>query len=58
MQLFLFTICFLPIYSHNKNLGKKLFFLTMIAMEVYGILIGIDYDYRIPINFSTKTDNR
>ena len=50
MQLFLFTICLLPIYSYNKNFGKKLFFLIMIGSEVYGILIGLDYDYKVLAN--------
>ena len=40
----------MPIYSYNKNFGKKLFFLIMIGAEVYGILIGIDFDYKVQAN--------
>ena len=48
----------MPIYSYNKNFGKKLFFLIMIGAEVYGILIGIDFDYKVQANFfPTNPDN-
>ena len=48
----------MPIYSYNKNFGKKLFFLIMIGVEVYGILIGIDFDYEVMANlFDTLPDN-
>ena len=58
MQLYLLTICLMPIYSYNKNFGKKLFFLIMIGAEVYGILIGIDFDYKVMANlFPTNPDN-
>ena len=58
MQLYLFTICLMPIYSYNKNFGKKLFFLIMIGVEVYGILIGIDFDYEVMANlFAPPPDN-
>ena len=47
----------MPIYSYNKNFGKKLFFLIMIGVEVYGILIGIDFDYKGMANlFPTNPD--
>ena len=58
MQLYLFTICLMPIYSYNKNFGKKLFFLIMIGVDVYGILIGIDFDYKGMVNaYATPPDN-
>jgi len=49
----------MPIYSYNKNWGKKLFFLIMIGVEVYTFLIGIDFDYKVEINmFPTNPDNK
>ena len=48
----------MPIYSYNKNFGKKLFFLIMIGVDVYGILIGIDFDYKGMVNaYATPPDN-
>ena len=58
MQLFLLTICLMPIYSYNKNFGKKLFFLIMIGVEFYGILIGIDFDLKNSYNaYPIRPDN-
>ena len=58
MQLYLLTICLMPIYSYNKNFGKKLFFLIMIGVEVYGILIGIDFDLKNSYNaYPIRPDN-